>query len=197
MAYNWIYILKALHAVGFVAWFAGLFYLVRMFVYHVEAFDKEQPERDILSKQLNLMEWRVYKIICNPAMMITWTAGLVMLGIGIFNEGVPNYLASGVGTPGWMHLKLLLLVLLLGYHLWSKRIIKRLEKGERVFTAWRFRLFNEVPTILLVAIVFVATLGNRGLLNYIYLTGGLVVFIGLIWYGAYSYKKRRESGKAM
>jgi len=61
----------------------------------------------------------------------------------------------------------------------------------------RFRLSNEVPTILLVAIVFVATLGNRGILNYFYLVIGLVVFMGLIWYGAYSYKKRRESGKAL
>ena len=56
---------KAIHVVGFVAWFAGMFYLVRMFVYHVEAFDKTQPERDILARQFNLMEWRVYKIICN------------------------------------------------------------------------------------------------------------------------------------
>ena len=73
------FLFKALHIVGFVAWFAGMFYLVRMFVYHREAQDDEQPKRDILTQQFNRMEWRVYKINCNPAMMLTWICGLSML----------------------------------------------------------------------------------------------------------------------
>ena len=62
---------KALHIVGFVAWFAGMFYLVRMFVYHAESLDKTEPERSILCRQFNIMEGRVYQIICVPGMNIT------------------------------------------------------------------------------------------------------------------------------
>lgn len=198
MEYNWLYILKSVHIVGFVAWFAGLFYLVRMFVYHTEAFDRPQPEQDILKQQLHHMEIRVYKAICSPAMMVTFMAGLLMLALGAFQEGVPNYLSikEGIGTPGWMHLKLVLVILLLVYHLWSKRVITKLQQGERVFNSFQFRLLNEIPTVLLTAIVFTASLGLRGALNYAYLFGGIAVFIGLLWYSARSYKSWRETNEA-
>ncbi|MEL7121149.1 MAG: CopD family protein [Bacteroidota bacterium] len=189
-----ILILKSIHVIGFVAWFAGLFYLVRMFVYHVEAMDKPEPEKSILIKQHNMMEWRVYKIIANPAMMITWTAGIGMLVLGIIGyDGAYNYLDTSVGTPGWMHAKLTLLVLLLVYHIWCKRVIKKLERGDKSFTSWQFRLLNELPTIFLVLIAFIATLGKAGQLNWMYLGIGIVAFIGLIFLGARAYKKRRET----
>lgn len=184
--------LKALHIVGFVAWFAGLFYLVRMFVYHVEANEKSQPEQDILKKQFNLMQWRVYKIIANPAMMLTWTAGLIMLALPFIDKAYPNYLTGGVGSPGWMHLKLTLLILLLVYHIWCKRQIKKLEAGDSKLSAFQFRLANEVPTIFLVGIVFLAVYGKAGTLSYAYLFGGLIVFTVLLYLGARAYKKRRE-----
>ena len=69
---------KALHIIGFVSWFAGLFYLVRLFVYHVEAEQKPQPEQNILKKQFNLMEWKLYSIITNPAMIFTVIFGLIV-----------------------------------------------------------------------------------------------------------------------
>ncbi len=191
MLYNVYLILKALHVIGFVAWFAGLFYLVRMFVYHVEAQGKPKAERDVLVPQFELMQSRVYKIITNPSMMITWTAGLAMLGIG-FTSYAPNYLASEGGTPGWMHLKLTLLVLLLVYHLWCKRAMKKLENGENKYSAWQFRLANELPTVFLITIVLVATLGKGGTLNYAYLGIGVAAFAGLIYYGAVRYRKKRE-----
>ena len=97
---------KSLHIIGFVAWFAGLFYLVRMFVYHVEAMEMEEPKRAILIQQYELMEGRVYKIICNPAMMLTFTFGIGMLVVN------PGYFSMG-----WMHIKLTLLVLLLAFGL--------------------------------------------------------------------------------
>ncbi len=184
--------LKALHIVGFVAWFAGLFYLVRMFVYHVEANDKPQPEQDILKKQFNLMQWRVYKIIANPAMMLTWTAGLIMLALPFIDKAYPNYLTGGAGSPGWMHLKLTLLILLLVYHIWCKRQIKKLEAGDSKLSAFQFRLVNEVPTIFLVGIIFLAVYGKAGILSYAYLFGGLIVFTVLLYLGARAYKKRRE-----
>lgn len=182
--------LKAIHVVGFVSWFAGMFYLGRLLVYHVEANDKPQPDQDILKKQYQIMLWRVYKIIMNPAMMITWTAGLIMIALN------PTYLDTSVGTPGWMHLKLTLLVLLTVYHVFNKRWIKKLEAGEIPYSDFKFRLLNEVPTIFLVLISFIAVYGLRGTLNYGYLFGGIILFIGLIYWGARAYKKRRAKAEA-
>ncbi|MCB0634378.1 MAG: CopD family protein [Saprospiraceae bacterium] len=185
-----LFLLKALHVVGFVSWFAGQFYLVRIFVNHAEAFDKPAAERDVLAPYFTGMEWRVYKIILNPAMIITWVAGLGMLVIGLFSEQVPNYFA--MGTPGWMHLKLFLLVLLSGYHGWCKTIIPKLEKGSTPYSGWQFRLINEIPTLFLVSISFIAVLGKNGMLNYLYLVLGMLLFAGMIYRGAKAYSKRRE-----
>lgn len=188
-----LYILKAIHVIGFISWLAGLFYLGRLFVYSREAELEKEPDRSVLLRQFPTMQWRAYKIICNPAMMITWLAGLSMLALGIFSDRLPNYLSIENGTPGWMHLKLFLLVLLLAYHIWCKRIIKQLEEGTATFDAFQFRLFNEVPTLLLVLIVFTATLGLRYQLNYIYLLIGVTLFGILIYRAAVAYRKRREA----
>lgn len=182
-------LLKALHVVGFVSWFSGQFYLVRIFVNHAEAFDKPEAERSVLAPYFTGMEWRVYKIILTPAMVITWVAGLGMLGLGLWADGVPNYF--DMGTPGWMHLKLLLLVVLSGYHGWCKTVIPKLEKGTSPYSAWQFRLLNEVPTLFLVAISFIAVLGKSGQLNYLYLVLGVGIFAGMIYRGAKAYAKRR------
>ena len=74
-----IYLYKAIHLIAAFAWIAGLFYLIRMLVYHDRALKKEEPDRSILAKQFNIMEWRIYKVICNPAMMITWIFGVVSI----------------------------------------------------------------------------------------------------------------------
>lgn len=188
-----LFFLKALHVVGFVAWFAGLFYLVRIFVYHEEANDKPIAEKRVLQAQFLLMEWRVYRIICNPAMMITWLAGLGMLALGWWSPLVPNYLSPDMGTPGWMHLKLFLLVLLTAYHLWCKRNIILTEQGERPFSSWQYRLLNELPTLFLITISFTAVYGKMGQLNYGYLFGGLLAFIGLLYLGARAYRRARSN----
>ncbi len=190
---NALLFFKALHVVGFVSWFAGLFYLVRIFVYFSEAALEDEPEKSILQKNFGKMQWRVYKIICNPAMMITWTVGLIMLGLGLYSPTVPNYLSIENGTPGWMHLKLLLLVIMTGYHVWCKSIIKQLENGTNQYTPFQFRLFNELPTLFLVSIAYVAVYGKLGQLNYLYLLIGIALFGLLIYRGAVAYKKRREA----
>ncbi|MCI5081410.1 MAG: protoporphyrinogen oxidase HemJ [Saprospiraceae bacterium] len=172
---------KSLHVFGFVAWFAGLFYLVRMFVYHVEANEKPQPEQDILKKQFALMENRVYKIICNPAMMITWTFGLLML--------ITNGLEWLRVNP-WMHIKLTLLVLLVVYQLWCKRIIKKLEAGELPFNSYQFRLANEVPTILLLSIALLAVYRNT--LDFLWAFLGIIGFGVLLVVFTKVYKRFRE-----
>jgi putative membrane protein len=182
MELNLITIFKSLHIIGFVAWFAGLFYLVRILIYHTEALDKADPEKSVLTKQFQQMEWRVYKIICNPAMMITWTFGIGML---VVNTAYLQF--------GWMHAKLLFVVLLTVYHLMSKRMIKRLEKGEAPMNSFRLRLFNEVPTLFLAAIVFLAVLGKANNLNYMYWAIGLLVFGGLVYFGARSYARKRAT----
>lgn len=184
---------KAIHIIGFVAWFAGLFYLVRLLVNFVEASSKSQPEQTILKNQFSLMAWRLYKIIANPAMMLTWTAGIAMLVLPFIDSKYPNYLKSEIGTPGWMHAKLTLLVLLTVYHVWCKITLRKLEADTSKLNAFQLRLANEVPTVFLVAIVFIAVYGKAGTLNYGYLFGGVIVFAILVFLGARAYKKRRES----
>lgn len=172
--------LKTLHIIGFVAWFAGLFYLVRMFVYHVEAGDREQPAQDILKEQFRLMEWRVYRIICNPALYITLIGGIGMLIIN------PIYLKMG-----WMHVKIGLLILLIGYHFYCRRLIQRLEAGVQPMSSWQFRLFNEYPTLFLVAICFIAVQGKAGTLHYGKLALGMGIFIFFLGLAARAYKRYR------
>lgn len=187
---NAIFFFKALHVVGFVSWFAGLFYLVRIFVYIVEAAEREEPARAILQEQFVAMAGRVYRIICHPAMMITWAAGLTMLVLDALGEGTYGYLTSG--TPGWMHLKLLLLIILTGYHFYCKRLLGQAERGEPTLTAWQYRLFNEVPTLFLVSISFIAVYGKSGQLNYGYLGLGVGLFAALVYRGAVAYRRRRQ-----
>ncbi len=172
---------KSLHIVGFVAWFAGLFYLVRIFVYHVEALAKPQPERDVLAKQFNIMEWRVYRIILGPAVVLTWACGMAMLFI---------YGTDWFQENWWMSIKLVLLVLLTGYHHSCKCIIRKLERGEVPFTSFQFRLLNEVPTLLLVPIVLLAVYRNN--FNVWYTLAGILGFGGLLFAGAKLYKRSRE-----
>lgn len=176
-----LFFFKSLHIVAFVAWFAGLFYLVRMFVYHREAQDQPEPARGILSAQFALMEWRVYRIICNPAMLLTWACGLAMLYL--------HGLAWLAANP-WMHVKLLLLVLLSGYQAWCKKVIQVLERGAFPYSSFQFRLLNEVPTVFLLSIVLLAVYRNA--LNSGLALLGIVGFMGLLFVGARWYRRRRQ-----
>ncbi len=147
MAYYWF---KSLHLIGVVVWFAGLFYLVRLFVYHAEAKEESEPAQSILQKQYELMEKRLYNIITTPGMVVT-----VIMAIGlIYTE--PEILKSG-----WLHIKLTFVGLLLIYHFYCGRIIKQLAKGECQWSGQQFRALNEAPTILLVIIVLLAVFKNN------------------------------------
>ncbi len=94
---------KSLHIIGAISWFAGLFYWGRILVFHAEADLRPQPDRDILIREFIGMEQRVYKIIVNPGMMLTWIGGLVMIGGDWWSSWARGYFVSG--TPGWLHLK--------------------------------------------------------------------------------------------
>ena len=174
---NFYSIAKSLHLIGMVSWMAGMFYLVRIMVYHAMAFDRAEPERSTLTGQYTLMEWKAYKIILRPAVVITWTFGVVMLSIQ------PAWLREG-----WMHLKLGFLLLLTGYTHYLQKHIRDLEAGVSRFTHIHYRALNEVPTIFLVAIVFLAVLKTG--INYVYLFAGLAIFTGLIAWGIRKANKR-------
>lgn len=182
MILNAIYIFKVIHIVGFVAWFAGLFYLVRMFVYHTEAYDFEDPKKEILTAQYNLMEWRVYSIICNPAMMITWTFGLLMIYMYGYDWFALNH---------WLHFKIVMLILLTVYHLYCKSLIKKLEKGRTGFSSTKFRLFNEVPTLFLIIITTIAVFKNAT--NPLILVISIVALSVVLVLMTKLYKRIRES----
>lgn len=193
---NLILIAKALHVVGFVSWFAGLFYLGRVLVNHAETdtispLVGDEPEavrnrikREVLHEEYSATANRVYKIIVNPAMMITWGAGLTMVAWN------PGYFQSG--TPGWLSVKLLLVVAIVVYQVYTrKKLMLPMQAGERPFSSWQLRLWNEVPTFFLVSVPFIATFGKVGELNYWYLAAGVALFSFLVYRGAAAYRNRR------
>lgn len=181
MAYYWF---KAFHLIGVVVWFAGLFYLVRLFVYHAEAEQEPEPARSILKKQYELMEKRLYSIITTPGMLVT-----VAMAIGLVSTE-PEILKSS-----WLHIKLAFVVLLLGYHHFCKRIMKKLAAGECNLTGQQFRALNEAPTILLVLIVLLAVFKNSLPLD---LTTWLVVALVVSMVASiqlYAKKRRKDKEK--
>ena len=181
MAYYWF---KAFHLIGVVVWFAGLFYLVRLFVYHAEADQKPEPARSILKKQYELMEKRLYSIIATPGMLVT-----VAMGIGLISTE-PAILKST-----WLHIKLTFVVLLIGYHHFCKRIMKKLAAGECNWTGQQFRALNEAPTILLVLIVLLAVFKNSLPLDLTtWLVAGLVLTM-VASIQLYAKKRRQDKEK--
>jgi putative membrane protein len=147
MAYYWF---KAFHLVGIVVWFAGLFYLVRLFIYHVEANEQPEPARTILKNQYQLMEKRLYSIITTPGMLVT-----VAMAIGLI------YTEPDVLKQGWLHVKLLFVVALIGYHHYCSRLMKKLAKDECGWSSQQLRALNEAPTVMLVVIVMLAVFKNN------------------------------------
>ena len=129
--------LKAFHVVFVVAWFAGLFYLPRLYVYHVTTADADGRAR------FEVMERRLFAIMTIGAL------GAVVFGIAMI-IAAPAYLALG-----WLRVKLLLVVALIGYHLWCYRLMRQLASGSGRSQRW-YRFFNEVPGLLLIAIVVLA-----------------------------------------
>lgn len=172
---------KSLHIIGFVAWFAGLFYIVRLFVYHREADKLATDHRDILQRQYEIMQGRLYSIIMNPAMMFTYFCGISMLIIN------PDYLSMP-----WMQVKLVLLLALGAYHFACKKIMADLKSKTPGMSAFQFRLFNEVPTLLLASIVLLAIFKNLiqfGLLLGSILLLGFLLFLMAKWYRSYRQKQ--------
>lgn len=132
--FNWI---KAVHVISMVCWFAAIFYLPRLFVYHAMSEDKVSQER------FAIMERKLYRGIMTPSMIATWVFGLWMLSLGW----------EVYKAQGWLHVKLLLVVLLSGYHgmcgAYRKKLIDNPQYKTHVFWRW----FNEIPVFVLIAVV--------------------------------------------
>lgn len=186
MAYLW---LKTLHIVGVVAWMAGLFYLVRIFVYHAEARAEAPAARAVLERQYALMESRALRIIATPAAVITVATATGML-----------VLVPGLLSAGWLHAKLALVLLLVAYHVGCARWRTQLADPASAVARWsgqRFRMLNEVPTVLLLGIAMLAVFKDRfptsaGAWAMVLFTLALLVAIQLYA----KYRRRRATGLA-
>ena len=176
MEYNY---LKALHLIFVITWFAGPFYIVRLFVYQIEASKKPSPEREIIGAQLKLMAKRLWFII-------TWPSMFLAVGFGVWILALrPFYLSDA-----WMQVKLGFVVALIFYHIKCHLIYKNLQQDCVRYSSNFMRLFNEGATILLFSVVFLVILKNA--INWIYGTLGIIVFAILLMLGFRFYKRLRE-----
>ena len=171
--------IKALHLIFVITWFAGLFYIPRLFIYHIEAAAKSSPEKEILTKQLKLMTKRLWFII-------TWPSAVLATGFGIWLLILtPVWLQQP-----WMHVKLAFVVLLIIYHLKSHQIFKQLQRDEIKYSSKFMRIYNEGATIILFAVVFLVIL--KSAFNWIYGVIGIIVLGILLMLGIKLYKRIRS-----
>lgn len=174
--------LKSLHIIFVICWFAGLFYIVRLFVYFAEAQLKSEIEKQILSDQYKIMTNRLWYIITFPSAVLATVFGVWMLVENPF-----------LLQMSWMHVKLLFVVLLWIYHIQCHLFVKQIQNGTLAKTSSFFRIWNEIATIILFAVVFLVILKNA--FNWIYGVIGIVLFSILIMLGYKFYKRIREQSK--
>ena len=137
---NYYLLFKSLHLIAVISWMAGLLYLPRIFVYHVENSEKKET-----TKIFEVMEKRLYFYIMRPAMILSWFFGIILIyisGVDIFSQL-------------WMHIKLGLVVLLTIYHEYLGICLRSLKLKTNTKTSKFFRIINEVPTIILIFIIFI------------------------------------------
>ncbi|WP_299900616.1 CopD family protein [uncultured Aquimarina sp.] len=174
--YNYI---KALHLIFVITWFAGLFYIPRIFIYQIEASEKPSPDKEILGNQLKLMAKRLWYII-------TWPSAILATGFAIWLLIlIPEWLQES-----WMHVKLGFVVLLWLYHLKSHQIFKQLQNGIVKWSSNQMRLWNEGATIILFAVIFLVIV--RDAVNWIYGVIGILLLAVLLMLGIKFYKRVRD-----
>lgn len=172
--------LKALHIIFVVTWFAGLFYVVRLFIYQVEANERPEPDRSILVKEYKRNTKRLWFGITWPSAILT-----LIFGTWILVE-IPSYLSQG-----FMHIKLTFVFLLYIYQFLCHRIYKQLQNDQYKYRSQQLRIWNEVATILLVGIVFIIVL--RSAMSMVWGLVGLLIFTAVLMLAIKVYKKIRES----
>jgi len=164
----------AIHIIFVVCWMAGLFYIVRLFIYHTEAQDKPEPDRKILSDQFVIMEKRLWYIIATPSMILTVAAGITMATM------------DNLWGEAWLNIKLLFVLGLLIYHFICQRKMKQMANGIYKWTSTQLRIWNEVATIFLFAIVFLAVLKDS--ISWIFGVVGIILFSLIIMSAVKIYK---------
>jgi putative membrane protein len=169
---------KSIHIIFVVSWMAGLFYIVRLFIYHVEANQRPEAERLILQRQFEIMQGKLWNIITTPAMILSILAGAYMI-----------YLNPALLKMDWMLVKLAFVAGLLVYHFICQRIINQQKRGTATWTSTQLRLWNEVATIFLVAIVFTVVLKTA--IDWAYGLIGLFIFVVVIMSAVKIYKYYR------
>ena len=170
---------KSLHLIFEITWFAGLFYIPRLFIYHIEALDKPSPDKEILVRQLQLMAKRLWYIITWPSAVLAVLFGTWLLIL------VPGWLQQP-----WMHVKLGFVLLLVLYHVKNHQIFKQFQHGEVRYTSRFMRIWNEGATLILFAVVFLAIIKNA--LNWVFGVVGILALGILLMLGIRLYKRIRK-----
>jgi putative membrane protein len=175
---SFLYI-KALHIIFVITWFSGLFYIVRLFIYHAEAENKTSPEKEILQKQYKLMSKRLWYII-------TWPSAILasVFAFWLLYEN-PAYLKMP-----WMHVKLTFVLALYIYQGICHKIFIQLQNDIVKYSSFKLRIWNEVATIILFSIVFLVVL--KSAINWIWGVVGIVLFSFILMFGIRLYKRIRN-----
>ncbi len=175
MYYNYI---KALHLIFVITWFAGLFYIPRLLIYHIEALKKTKRDTEILIPQFKIMTKRLWYIITWPSALLATIFGIWLIIL------VPSFILQS-----WMHLKITFVSILIAYHIKTHQMFLKQQNDKLNYTSMFMRIWNEGATILLFAIVFLVILKDS-----LHWLSGLVGFLGLIvvlMLGIRLYKKTR------
>ena len=175
--------LKSLHLIFVITWFAGLFYIVRLFVYQIEAAAKPSPEKEILQKQFKIMAYRLWYIITWPSAVLAVIFAIALLVI------MPAWLQQP-----WMHVKLGFVVLLIIYHLKCQQYFTQLQNDVVKHTTNYMRLWNEGATLILFAVVFLAILKNA--VDWIFGVLGIFTLSIILMLGFKMYKRIRSRNQS-
>jgi len=175
--YNYI---KALHIIFVVTWFSGMFYIVRLFIYNTEAAEQTEPQQTILKSQFNIMIRRLW-------LGITWPSAILTLILGVWTWSQLN------AFPHWLAVKLIFVVLLYAYHLTLHVIYRQELRGVFKYTSSQLRLWNELATVFLFAIVFIAVVKES--MSWLKGLAGLVSLAIVLMAAIKIYKKIRSRGK--
>jgi putative membrane protein len=174
--------LKALHIIFVVTWFAALFYMPRLFVYDVEARDKPESVREILLEQLQIMQKRLWYGIAWPSMVLTLILGSWLAVVRGYDPTLAVF--------NWLTIKIGLVALLVVYHIACERIMRRLRANDVPWGSQGMRMWNEVPTLLLFAVVFLVVYQQtEGLW---WGVGGLLGLMVLLLAGIKGYRMLRQ-----
>lgn len=172
-------IFKSIHIISVVTWFAGLFYMPRLFVYFAEANLKNNLEKNILQSQFKIMQRRLFFGITIPSSIVVF-----FMGMGLIHQFMP------ITDHPWLLLKLIFVLGLYGYQYFLYTIFKKQQNDTSSYTPMSLRIINEISTLFLVAIVFLVVVKN--VLNMVYGLVGLFALIFVLMIGIKTYKKIRQ-----